>query len=267
MSAKRARTETVGNVPMDPAPSTDGSPFEKNATFSFTPAFLSSRVSEIVPAEQVEGVDSAFPETLTTTNLSPRFGCPSGMFSPPTRKSGKSKTNKTGPLCKRLKVLRDAVKGDSVRFQSGQYRFSVKSTFDLNDPRNRAKSYMDVTVLGESCSWAGKDSQRVTVLVFIHAHCPTHSTDAGDVALVSQKCLAWLCVSFETARAQNIRTGSELRLYNAVAVPLTLPSDALDVNARFVVVAQLCEPYPAVLEKLPDAASIANTVQGQSSEA
>jgi hypothetical protein len=232
-------------------------------TLSFTPAFLSSRIPKTVPEEdQVEGNES-FSDALLT--LSPRLGSPAGMYSPPSRKTAKGKTSKAGPLSRRLKVIRDAAKGDSVRFQCGQYPFSAKAVFDMSDPRNRAKSYMDVTVMGNSCSWA-KDSQQLTFLAFIHTHEPTTQAAAGNDTFDSKKCLAWLCCSFETARGQGLRIGSELRIYNAVAIPIANKSDSKDPVDFIVLCTQLCEPYPAVLPKLPDVATI-NSMTDQSIEA
>lgn len=229
-------------------------------TLSFTPAFLSSRLAKTISEEdQVEG-NEPFPDS--TLMLSPRLGSPTGMYSPPSRKSGKSKINKAGPLSKRLKVLRDAVKGDSVRFQCGQYPFSAKVAFDMNDPRNRAKSYMDVTVMADSCPWAKDSSQRLTVLAYIHTHEPTTTTTqtqqaaAVDAAFDCKKCMAWLCFSFETAREQNLRIGSELRIYNAVVIPVASKIDATYHVDFIVLCTQLCEPYPALLPKLPEVASI-----------
>jgi hypothetical protein len=262
---KRARTEERSTFPPRapggastealPQPSMDTS------TLSFTPAFLSSRLPKPVSEEdQVDGNDP-FPDS--TLLLSPRLGSPTGMYSPPSRKTGKNSKNskQAGPLARRLKVIRDAVKGDSVRFQCGQYPFSAKAAFDMNDPRNRAKSYMDVTIMGDSCPWAKDSSQRLTVLAFIHTHEPTTTTQAQpaaavDAALDCKKCMAWLCFSFETAREQNLRIGSELRIYNAVAIPVANKSDVKDPVDFIVLCTQLCEPYPAVLPKLPEVASI-----------
>jgi hypothetical protein len=231
------------------------------STLSFTPAFLSSRLptNTVSEEDQVDGNES-FPES--THMLSPRLGSPTGMYSPPSRKTGKSKISKAGPgpLSRRLKVIRDAVKGDSVRFQCGQYPFSAKAAFDMNDPRNRSKSYMDVTVMGDSCPWAKDSSQRLTVLAYIHTHEPTTTTHAVDAAFDCKKCMVWLCFSFETAREQNLRIGSELRIYNAVAIPVASKSDAKDPVDFIVLCTQLCEPYPAVLPKLPDVASITSMV-------
>jgi hypothetical protein len=265
---KRARTEERSTFPpRAPGASTETlpQPSMDTSTLSFTPAFLSSRLPKTVSEEdQVEGNES-LPDSMLT--LSPRLGSPSGMYSPPSRKNGKAKNSKAGALSRRLKVIRDAVKGDSVRFQCGQYPFSAKAAFDMNDPRNRAKSYMDVTVMKDSCPWAKDSSQRLTVLAFVHTHelTTTTTTQAQQVAAVDaafdpKNCLAWLCFSFETAREQNLSLGSELRIYNAVAIPVANKSDAKDPVDFIVLCTQLCEPYPAVLPKLPEVASITSMV-------
>lgn len=176
------------------------------------------------------------------------------MYSPTPKKS----KNKAGPLSKRLKTLRDATKGDSVRFQCGQYPFSKTAAFDMNDPRNRAKSYMDVTILGESVSWVNKDWQRLTVLVYVHAHRRTGTTEADNANIGKQQCLAWLCVSFDTAREQSLCVGSELRMYNAVATPVSKQAEHANSKdaVNLIVMAQLCEPYPSILPKLANAQAI-----------
>jgi hypothetical protein len=232
------------------------------STLSFTPSFLSSRLptKTVSEEDQVDGNES-FPDSMLT--LSPRLGSPTGMYSPPSRKAGKGKISKVGALSKRLKMIRDGVKGDSVRFQCGQYPFSAKAAFDMNDPRNRAKSYMDVTIIGDSCPWAKDSSQRLTVLAYIHTHEPTTTTQqaaAVDAAFDCKKCMVWLCFSFETAREQNLRIGSELRIYNAVAIPVASKSDAKDPVDFIVLCTQLCEPYPSVLPKLPEVASVTSMV-------
>ena len=51
-----------------------------------------------------------------------------------------------GPLSKRLKFIKSQLSGDWVRLRSGSYSFGSK---DINDPRNRANMFIDVTVLSD----------------------------------------------------------------------------------------------------------------------
>jgi hypothetical protein len=81
-----------------------------------------------------------------------------------------------------------------------------------------------------------------------------------NAAFDCKMCMAWFCFSFETAREQNLRIGSELRIYNAVAIPVASKSDAKDPVDFIVLCTQLCEPYPAVLPKLPEVANITSMV-------
>jgi len=209
-------------------------------TVSFTPAFLSRRS----PSAPTDPVDNA--EPFSKIICSPR----SNVHSPPARK------RKAGKLVKRLQSLRDAIKGDSIRFQSGQYPF--KGSFDTNDPRYRAKSYMDVTILQNSVSWE-KECQRLTVLGHIHAH--TSTTNDTSI-LVGSKSLVWLCFSYATAREQNLGLWSQLRIYNAVVLPVNeaITADDEPSVSWMVVCTQLCERYPAVLPALPSTFEIAEHV-------
>lgn len=207
--------------------------------------------------DQVEGSADA-PRAL----FSPRHNSP-GLQSPPPRKNSRS----TGPLSKRLKSLRDSYKGDSVRLCSGQYPFLHTTTnnmscLDRNDPRHRTHSYMDVTVVGD---W--EERKLLTVLAHVHSHVSTQphgSVPAGvqvEQRMQPASSLVWLCVSYETAREQGLQVGSELRLYNVVVVPLEEKQAMTDGDKAkhplaIVICTQLCEPYPAVLPKLPNVAEL-----------
>ena len=180
------------------------------------------------------------------------------------RKRNKSKKLKAGPLMQRLRTLRSAVDGDCVRFQSGMYPFaqSASKRYDLTDPRNRATSYMDVSIVAEPVTWNNND--RVTVLGFVHAHVKSKSlAKAADVDTrgFRNAWFAWLSFTFDTAREQKLRQGSQLRIYNAIIVPSkeSVQIDGLKISlpeedrccAQTVLCTQLCEPYPDSLPPLP----------------
>lgn len=179
------------------------------------------------------------------------------------RKRNASIKLKAGPLMKRLRALRSAVDADRVRFQSGMYPFgqSASRRFDLSDPRNRATSYMDVSIVGEPVPW--EENGRVTVLGFIHANekLPSSNDDACLVGTQISDCFAWLTFTYETAREQKLCQGSRLRIYNSIIVPTKAPIqvDGLGVEHEVedrtcnqtVICTQLCEPYPDSLPTLP----------------
>jgi hypothetical protein len=182
----------------------------RSSVVSFVPSFVSSaRTPTRESTELVE--DHVFPFPLLASPQAP-------MASPtPRRMAGR------GPLSKRLKSICDSVQGDHLRFQSGQYKFS-EASMDMNDPRNRSKTHMDVTILGNSTSW-DRTHQLVTVLGFVHnvtQKCgDSAANNKNDDACHSQ--LAWISLTHATAREQKVGMGLQLRIYNAVPVPLTIP--------------------------------------------
>lgn len=141
---------------------------------------------------------------------------------------------KKGPIAKRLQRLRDESRGDWLRLQSGQYPFSLKRS-DRNDPRNRATSTCDITILGTPIG-IGK---LVVALCYIQSW-ESVSDDSSD-----PQGLAWAAFAVDTARQTNLAPGLELRVYNAVAV-------ALEGNITVMMLCtQLSERYPSkYLKKL-----------------
>lgn len=169
------------------------------------------------------------------------------LQSPLDARGKKSKAMFSGRLCKRLQSIRDTTRGDKIRFQSGQYPFSVMSV-DMNDPRNRATSVVDVTLL-ETSYQSNREGHKVLMLGFVH-----HAT--GSLSnLVSQ--YSWICFSCDTAREQVMTNGTQLRVYNAVSMGLSKPlfgshASHLPTIEWLILATTLCEPYPNELPKLPD---------------
>lgn len=170
---------------------------------------------------------------------------------------------------KRLRALRSAVDGDAIRFQSGMYPFAQSATrrFDLSDPRNRATSFMDVSIVCEPVPW--DEHQRITVLGFIHRFEKVggkqRANDIENVAVESGR-FAWISFTYDTAREQNVRKGSTLRIYNTISVPCSTLTQIEGYGADSVVenrccdqtvlCTQLCEQYPDSLPKLPDVVQV-----------
>lgn len=146
----------------------------------------------------------------------------------------------------------------------------------MNDPRNRAKSYIDVTILGESIPWE-KEYQKLTFLGFVHAHHHrrhrTRSVNASATGAATaassegspgpQSCLAWMCFTFDTAREKSLQTGTNLRIYNPVVFPLkTAPAAATepaDVSSSGAGTAFLGEEQ----QKQPEASTVQQQQQQQ----
>ncbi|GAX24267.1 hypothetical protein FisN_4Lu594 [Fistulifera solaris] len=180
---------------------------------------------------------------------SPHLSSPQLQSSMGTRK--KSKALFSGRLCKRLQSIRDTIRGDKIRFQSGQYPFSVVS-LDMNDPRNRATSLLDVTLV-ETSGTNYLESQKVVMLGFVH-----HAT--GRLShLISH--FAWICFACDTARELLLEKGKQLRIYNSLSMELSgsfcgFSSSTLPAVKTMILATTLCELYPQELPQLPDAPNI-----------
>jgi hypothetical protein len=199
------------------------------------------------------------------------------------------KKSKLGPLGNRLKLLRDSLKGDCIRFQSGQYppngRKSMQGigrpTFgqDQNDPRRRASSHVDVTILIPSLALKKQLDRLIVSLGYIHCISQRNPTVELDLNNGMKKTgLAWIMFTHDTAREQNIMKGSELRVYNTVWIPILdhcryltkMPagsSESMAMAAKtvcwLITCTQLCEHYPStVLPALPNVENL--VVQGNS---
>jgi hypothetical protein len=257
-------------------------PARHSGGISFVPPFVHSRKS-VEQEDSVEEVqdtrsrngrtDSAVIQGYQTPRIIQRFNlisnasysAGSGNGSTPNSENRRKKRSaitklKAGPLMKRLRALRSALDGDRVRFQSGMYPFTNRR-FDLSDPRNRATSYMDVSVVGEPVPWS--ENERVTVLGFIHRNEKTQTSDNDASIIGAQKsaCFAWFCFTFETAREQKLCKGSQLRIYNAISLPskTAIQIDGLGedhvvkdrICNQTIICTQLCESYPDSLPNLP----------------
>lgn len=63
--------------------------------------------------------------------------------------SPQRRKKKIGPLSRMLQSIRGSIEADWVRFGTYPYRPQAERKRDVNDPRNRAESFMDVTILGQ----------------------------------------------------------------------------------------------------------------------
>jgi hypothetical protein len=111
-----------------------------------------------------------------------------------------------------MRSIRNAIKGDCIRL-NGFTDNNKTSSFDMSDPRNRAKSHMDVTVLQTTTSIQNAD--KITLLAKVHALSSTISLP--NMVAIPQGNLAWISFSFETARRLGLQAESSLRIYNPVA--------------------------------------------------
>lgn len=257
---------------------------------SFLPAFLAHsptpssstaamEISSATPAAADDGT-TATRDTLVVVEQQNNIFLPNAnaMMSPspspspfssppPPSKKAYSASHNKGPLAKRLKSIRDNIKGDCLRLQSGQYPFSVRS-LNPNDPRNRADTIGNVTILGNPIvvvvggaekKQQQQQQQHLIVLAMIHdwTNATTNATAATTAPLNIEGQYAWMSFTFETAREHKLAQGSQLRIYNAIPIPITDNNDDAQQQQQqqvkwMVVATQLCEAYPShILPALP----------------
>jgi hypothetical protein len=199
-----------------------------------------------------------------------------------------------GPLVQQLKRIRSTIQGDIVRLASGQYPFCAVShhnrrhssssssskkniVIDRNDPRNRATTVIDVTILGRTIYDAEKrnrhhcneDSQQHHLMTFpCYVHTTwTSTTTNNEPSSIPNATFTNIVLTKDTIVAHNVRYGTQLRIYNAIYIPNPMPSlindptnDATTNSERhyhsdphssssstcsngYIVCTQLCEPY------------------------
>ena len=238
---------------------------EASSRISFAPHFFHTKQSN-GQQDDVEHVNESTrlidrgtlyqtPRILQRFNQNSSAAYSAGSSNGSTPKRKQSKKLKAGPLMRRLRALRSAVEDDTIRFKSGVYPFAQTANrrFDLNDPRNRATSYMDVSIVRDPVSW-DEHERKITALCFIH-NSENVSTSADDnTADEESRRFAWISFHYDTAREQNICKGSMLRMYNTVSVPSSEPMqiDGLGEECivddrccdKTILCTRLCEPYP-----------------------
>jgi hypothetical protein len=254
--------------PMDAFMEADATVIDDPAKLSFRPRFFSTQFKETTSTEKddrdsvaVQNPDDTAPPPSTDADgmINPMVWRPTwfqdrnGVTSPIAAKRSRGTSSEPGPLLKRLQAIRQSVQGDMVRLSSGQYPFSLRQ-LDRNDPRNRANTVMDLTILGNP-SVAG-DQSLVTLPCFVHNWMKVTSDSDRTFQVVDiPKQQASIMFTCDTIHEQSIGHGSQLRVYNAIYIPIRQPlvthtCDALTANPTFpdedgvIVCTQLCEPYP-----------------------
>lgn len=162
--------------------------------------------------------------------------------------------NSNKALSNLLQQVKSEMRIEATRLRSGEYPFpnKVTSRFDLYDPRNRATSYMDVTLVGETCyPWesngrGSKGPNNQTILGYVHNHHRYQDRDklaSQHHHQTAEKGLVWICFSSETLQEHNLLKnnnsprGYQLRIYNAVVVPTAAGNPT-------ILSTNLCEAYP-----------------------
>jgi hypothetical protein len=195
-----------------------------------------------------------------------------------------------GPFTKLLHMTRVSLEADCARLRSGSYPYRPfeMRKHDVNDPRNRANTIMDVTVLGHPAPLASCEDVMVVMLGFVHNYVenrmklrtirtpgrsrrvchgssPTgglkeggmdasfdvdkEPLDMDKISLVHTPTKEWLCFRRDTCADLGIVKGIQLRIYNPYCISLGNSSSIIPVNA-VVVCTGLCEAYPSDLPPL-----------------
>jgi len=214
--------------------------------------------------------------TRQTPHHSPKSGGSNyGAYSnsPQYRTPAKRRRKKAkGPLAQMLQSIRGSIEADRARFHSGTYPYrpATDRRHDVNDPRNRADTFMDVTIVGNSTPFAS--TSKAAILGYVHSfsrndakiktvrmpgrsrrfrHAASSTAAATSTiekntetkeALLETPTFAWMCFTHETFMEHGIGNGTQLRIYNAC----TVGSDVHPI----VVCTRLCEVYPKELPPL-----------------
>lgn len=204
-------------------------------SFSFAPLFVPSKCTPA--SDDAIGDDSGDESRVITTTRNTSF-----LSSPPFKRRRQTKT-KIGKWAMRLVTLRNANINDSVRLQNKAFPMQ-RMLLDVTDPRRRAKTYTDVTILGQySGPWINvPEDTKITLLGYTHRHVQRiehwnarkqRKDKHTDVSTVTADFFAWFTFSLLTARCIDLEQGCKLRIYNAIILPCRLPV-ALDISTTLI---------------------------------
>jgi len=200
------------------------------SSFSFAPSFVAKKSSALSQDSIGEdsGDDCRIVPASNRQSLTP----------PPFKRRRRSKSN--GEWVRRFLSLQNTQNNDAVRLQNRSFS---KVLLDLSDPRKRAKTSMDVTILGQYIGpWINvPEDKKLTVLGYVHRHTkrktcravknrhipgqqqqqPTQKED--EATSVSQNFFAWFTFTLSTARRIELQQGCKLRIFNPIVLPCRVP--------------------------------------------
>lgn len=265
---------------------------------AFGPTFLSKKKrksldQDIIDVEEQTNTQSPTRSKLSNTPRSKDGTCTSSIqwsvhgsnggtastspYQTPPRSSKKSQ----GPLSRLLNSMRRSIDADSVRLQSGLFAYQPEDAkrFDVNNPRNRAETIMDVTVIGDHLKPFVNDEAKVVVLGYVHnflknkrmiqtlqmpsrvgkirniAAPHTNTTICndceeegahGNMDLFNNPTFMLICLTRENYSELSVCDGKQLRLYNPIIV-----QSFGSTRFSIVVGTRLCEVRPVELPHLP----------------
>jgi hypothetical protein len=179
--------------------------YQNPPPITFAPSFLFSSPPATTAASNS---DDVFPNDDVVAAELPM------LSPPPSKRTIMYGATKCGPLVKRLRSIRAALKGDEIRFQSGQYPFST--CIDMNNPR-AGKDFIDMTVLTITPNDWEKEFEHLTILGYIHFHgCPDKTISSQNVS----NQLAWFVFRHSMVPEWKLEQNTSLRLYSPVITAL-----------------------------------------------
>jgi hypothetical protein len=227
--------------------SPDKSRGRSNSPVSFAPSFMPT-TKRVNATDQVEDTQEKEPLTASIDPPTTHHQFPS----PPPQGRRRRGRKTSGTLGKKLEALQSARSNDALRLQN--QAFLRHNTFDMNDPRKRAKSQTDVTIVGDCARpYGAAEDSKFTVLTYVHSH---RQKDRPESAAALEHELAWATFTFATARNINLQKGKQVRLYNAIFIPcqqhatmdgLAIETLKSNVCERILIATWLCETHPGGL--------------------
>ncbi len=180
-----------------------------------------------------------------------------------------------GVLSKLLQTIRKSVESDLVRLQSSHYlqhhyhrdggevrgsshsgtgvgtltsSHNTHNIMDFNNPRNRAETIVDVTIIGGNFVPLATGSNKVIVLGHIHTFIQKNNNNATAIIDKTRfSTNSWLCFNPETMKEHGIQSGRQLRIYDSMLLVnydgISLPLWRLPV----LLCSSLCESCPKQL--------------------
>ena len=255
LSAKKMFTPKAKTTSSTPK-SSGSAGWEKDANLrqvGFLPPFIGKSTEDSAHLAIQEDSALTRNESSAQQGLSPvRFNLPndyedqgaynvaSSIAATPGRTSAqhsRRNASKAGTLTKALREIRSASQGDCMRLKSGANSRDVtkrRRTKDVSDPRNRASTTMDVTLLGDSIHWEG-GIKRATIMGYIHSE---------------PKTFAWICLDRDTLNEQKVVRGTQLRIYDPMIICSTQVTNYMPSTIPVVTCTRICEVYPKDLPPL-----------------
>ena len=258
-SSKRRRSVLVqpahlrgSKTSLSPKPFPKSAPISDSLSVSFAPSFLSTAPSTVA---QDPVVDQTFDDrderlrnrSTPTANMQeserstqPAPG-PTALQCDIDDSGDEHEKTKIGKWSMRYKQMNNALRTDNLRMKSS----SIGG--DPMDPRRRATSYSDITVLsGEIVPWSSESPEGSTVFAFLQKHAESGSP------LDRKQGLAWCFLPSSVVREHSLQPGTHLRLYNSIV--FERPSNCKGPgNVCFTIISStIVGPYPTNCPPMTD---------------